>query len=129
MCTTETYLLEKLTFESKIKKQLLDSEETRSFQSALGNTKESLRWIFLGAFLFNLILTDSMMKYLMFLIRALQIVFHLPMYRIVIPANFGMLSEIVVPIIMFDVLNNDKGYDVTLLMEFDDVNDGQGILD
>ena len=88
-------------------KQMSNTEGTRSYQSALGNSKESLRWLFLAAFAFNMLITDKMLKYLMFLIRAYQIVFHLPLYRILMPSNFGMLSEIISPIVMFDILENE----------------------
>ena len=70
-----------------------------------------------------------MMKYLMFLIRALQVILHMPMLRIVIPSNFSMLSGIISPIIMFDILANDKGYDVNLLMTFDENDQGEDIID
>ena len=61
------------TFESKIKKQMMNTANARQFELALGNSKESLRWIFLAAVIFNAIipLSESTIKYLMFLIRAL----------------------------------------------------------
>ena len=41
-----------------------------------------------------------------------------------------MMSEIVSPITMFDILNNDKGLDATLLMKFDEeALQGDTILD
>jgi hypothetical protein len=46
-------------------------------------------------------------KYMMFLIRALTIVFHLPMMRIPVPGNTTMLISIIFPIVMFDILEND----------------------
>lgn len=52
------------------------------------------------------------------------------MYSVVIPSNFGMLSETISPIVMFDILNNEKGWDVNLLMSFDEeAQDGEDILD
>ena len=67
---------------------------------------------------------------MMFLIRALQIILHLPMFRFLIPSNFSMITEIISPIIMFDVLDNNKDWDVTLLMSFDEqALNGEEVLD
>jgi hypothetical protein len=51
------------------------------------------------------------------------------MYRIIFPSNFAMLSEILSPIVMFDILNNDHGFDISLLMNFDETQNGDEILD
>ena len=100
----------------------MNTANARQFELALGNSKESLRWIFLAAVIFNAIIpmSESTIKYLMFLIRALQIILHLPMFRFLIPSNFSMFTEVISPIIMFDVLDNNMDLDVTLLMDFDE---------
>jgi hypothetical protein len=52
------------------------------------------------------------------------------MFQVVIPANFSLLAEALVPIVLFDVLENDKGYDVGMLMKFDeDEGNGAEIMD
>jgi hypothetical protein len=48
----------------------------------------------------------------------------------VIPSNFSMLTGIISPIIMFDILENNQGIDATLLMNFDDeAKNAEEILD
>ena len=127
----ETYLKNE-TFESKIKKQMMNTAAARQYELALGNSKESIRWMFIAAIIFNAIVSqsESTIKYLMFLIRALQIILHLPIFRFLIPSNFSMFTEIISPIIMFDVLENKKEWDVTLFMDFDEQSlNGEEILD
>ena len=70
-----------------------------------------------------------MMVYMMFMIRALQLVLHLPMLQVIIPSNVSMLTEMLSPIVMFDVLENEWGLDITWLLEFDPNNNGEDILD
>ena len=121
MCPTEEYYLKSRTFKSKIKKQLMNTAETQSFEGTMEQSFESLRWIFIVAFALNFVLSfsDDSGKYMLFMIKALQIIMHLSMYRFVIPSNFGMMSEIISPILMFDILNNNKGWDANLIFAFD----------
>ena len=43
----------------------------------------------------------------------------MPLFRIVLPSNFSMLNNIIAPIMMFDILDNDKGWDVSLILQYD----------
>jgi hypothetical protein len=70
-----------------------------------------------------------MMVYMMFMIRALQLVLHLPMLQVVLPSNVSMLTGMLSPIVMFDVLENEWGYDISMILEFDDNNNGDDIID
>ena len=70
-----------------------------------------------------------MMVYMMFMIRALQLVLHLPMLQVVLPSNVSMLTEMLFPIVLFDVLENEWGYDISMILEFDDNNNGEDIID
>jgi hypothetical protein len=70
-----------------------------------------------------------MMVYMMFMIRALQLVLHLPMLQVVLPSNVSMLTGMLSPIVMFDVLENEWGYDISMILEFDDSNNGEDIID
>ena len=51
------------------------------------------------------------------LIRSLQIILHLPLIRILIPSNINMVFSVIIPIVMFDIL--DSEYTSELLLEFD----------
>jgi len=41
------------------------------------------------------------------MIRSLQMIVHLPMLKIIVPANVITLFEYVIPIAMFDLLQNN----------------------
>ena len=56
-------------------------------------------------------------------------VIHLPLMRITVPGNVSMLMSIIMPIVMFDVLENDKGIDATLIYNFNEDAQGDDILD
>ena len=58
------------------------------------------------------------------LIQALQMMLHLPMLQIKVPGLVLMVFEIVIPIAMFDILENDFGFDTGLIFEYDDVGQG-----
>ena len=51
------------------------------------------------------------------LIRSLQIIIHLPLIRIIIPSNVNMVFSIIIPIVMFDILETE--YTSELFLEFD----------
>ena len=65
----------------------------------------------------NLMFNDLTLNYILAMIRALQIVIHLPLMRIYITANLNMVFSILIPIIMFDIMDSD--YLSGLLLEFD----------
>ena len=113
MCPSESFILENLTLTSKIKRQMSDSVATRSYMGSLETAQSSLKWIFIAALVLNYFMNEQMMKYTMFLIRPLQLVLHLPLFRVVMPSNFSMLNGIIAPIMMFDILENEKGWDGT----------------
>ena len=50
-------------------------------------------------------------------LNQLLLVIHLPMFRIIIPANVVTLFQIIVPIYTFDIL--DPSYTTELLFSFD----------
>jgi hypothetical protein len=58
--------------------------------------------------------------YMVKMIKALQIMVHLPMMRIIFPANVTTFVSILIPIVMFDVLENEYGLDTSLFVEYDD---------
>ena len=58
-------------------------------------------------------------KYMLFLIRTLQMILHLPMLSIPIPGNMSMFCNTVFPIVMFDVLEQIESVDASLIFEFD----------
>ena len=41
------------------------------------------------------------------MIRALQMVLHIPLVNVVVPGNISMVFGFIIPIVMFDMLEND----------------------
>ena len=56
-------------------------------------------------------------------------VIHFPIMRIIVPGNVSMLMSIIMPIVMFDILDNDQGIDASLIYDFDEDAQGEEILD
>jgi flagellar biosynthesis protein FliR len=57
---------------------------------------------------------------MMAMIRCLQMVLHVPfMKHVVVPGNISMVFGFIIPIVMFDVLENDD-YTYTTFLEFDE---------
>lgn len=52
------------------------------------------------------------------LIRTLQMILHLPIFRIIIPSNVSQVFSVIIPIAMFDVL--DPEWTTQLIFEFDE---------
>ena len=69
------------------------------------------------AFVINQILAGSM-QYMLGMIRCLQMVLHLPLINIVVPGNVTMIFAVIIPIAMFDVLDNES-YNYSTLFKFD----------
>ena len=69
-------------------------------------TDPVLRIIFIIALIFNLSMRGGL-NYFMGMIRSLQMIVHLPMLKIIVPANVITLFEYVIPIAMFDLLQNN----------------------
>ena len=64
-----------------------------------------------------------------FLIRALQLVVHFPIMRIILPGNVSMLMSIIMPIVMFDIMDNDLEIDAGMIYNFSEESQGDDILD
>jgi len=54
----------------------------------------------------NLVMSSGM-EYMIGMIRSLQMILHLPMMKIIVPGNVSMLFSAIIPIAMFDVLENE----------------------
>ena len=67
----------------------------------------SLTVILIITFCLNFILAGSY-RYMLLLIRCLQIMLHIPLMRILIPSNVSMMNSILVPIAMFDIMDNNN---------------------
>ena len=73
-----------------------------------------LKWAFWFVLAFNILMSGSeSMDYFIGLINSLQMVIHLPMLWIIMPGNVTTFFKIILPIVMFDVLDglDDTKYD------------------
>ena len=65
-----------------------------------------MKIMLLIAFMLNLVMSSGM-EYMIGMIRSLQMILHLPMMKIIVPGNVSMLFSAIIPIAMFDVLENE----------------------
>ena len=56
-------------------------------------------------FAMNLIMSGAMV-YMIAMVRSLQMILHLPLLKVILPGNVSMLFEIMIPIVMFDILDS-----------------------
>ena len=75
--------------------------------------------VFVIVFLLHQLLQGGL-KYMLSLFRSLQMIFHFPLLRLVLPGNLASFYGVMIPLIMFDLLENDYGWDATAIMTFDD---------
>ena len=75
--------------------------------------------ILLGSILMNLFFAVGI-RYILSLFRSLQMIFHFPLMRIVFPGNLASFYGVMIPLIMFDLMENDYGWDATAVFTFDD---------
>ena len=68
------------------------------------------------SFSINLVLSGAM-TYLVGWINALQLIIHLPMMMILIPANVSMFFSLILPIVQFDLIPPEWSYELFLTFE------------
>ena len=92
-----------------------NSKLNRSVETATETTGVSLIWVLVIAVILNYFLPGGV-KYMMFLIRTLQIILHLPMMSIIVPGNVSMLIHNLFPVVMFDILEvTEEKIDASLI--------------
>lgn len=99
---------------TSVKKQLIDSEGTQNFVSGTEAIDKFLKIAFWVVLAFNIFMSGSeAMEYFIGLINSLQIVLHLPILWIIMPGNVTIFFKIILPIVMFDVLDglDDTNFD------------------
>jgi hypothetical protein len=101
---------------SSIKKQLADTRFTKNYVSSSANLKRILLATLVTTFIASQFIPGSMI-YLLGFLQSLQLVLHLPMFSIIIPANVAMIFEYILAVVMFDIL--DPSYTTELVFNFD----------
>ena len=96
-----------------------NTEFSQNFQDSAETAEFGMLILFLFIFLMHQFLAGGL-KYMLSLFRSLQMIFHFPLMQIILPGNLASFYEIMIPLIMFDILENDYGWDATAIFTFDD---------
>ena len=64
-----------------------------------------MKIMLIATFAMNLIMSGAMV-YMIAMVRSLQMILHLPLLKVILPGNVSMLFEIMIPIVMFDILDS-----------------------
>jgi hypothetical protein len=67
----------------------------------------TMRILFVVAFILQLSFFGSM-DYIIILLRCLQIILHLPLLITTVTGNVSMMFGLIIPVVMFDILENDE---------------------
>ena len=78
----------------------------------------SIETLFILSIIINLFFNDLTLNYALAMMRALQVVIHLPLMHIYLQANLQMVISILIPIIMFDIMESESVAE--LVLEFDE---------
>ena len=73
--------------------------------------------VFVGINLLIGLLLNNVLQYLVMFLNSLQMIIHLPMLQIIVPANVSGFFSLILPILTFDIL--DKEY-LELFIDFDE---------
>ena len=100
-----------------IPKQTLDNSLTRGVIQISEESASMLKWFFI----LNLVMQNIIDgPYMMLLVRVMTIMFHLALTKIDYPSLPLMFKEKLLPFVLFDVTENDFGFDITSIVDFND---------
>ena len=80
---------------------------TRSYETSIVNINISLQVQLIVFFCLNYVLKDGGMQYLTETLRSLQIIVHLSLFNIILPANVMIMNELLLQVAMYNVLSED----------------------
>ena len=104
----------------KIPPQVFDGRATRSAVASATGVKNLGKVLFVIGFILTLFMQESL-EYMILFVRALQLVFHLAMLNIIFPSIVLMVIENIIPLVLFDVLENPYDIGLDSLIEFDEI--------
>ena len=84
-----------------------DSTLNRAMQSVYESTETGIKSSVVGGFVINLLVAGSL-SLILSMINSLQLIVHLPLINVSTPANVMSVVEVLVPIVMFDVLESEN---------------------
>lgn len=101
---------------SNVRKQNPDNEMVNNMKASAEASQDMMKAILMGTFAMNIIMTGAM-TYMTGMIRSLQLILHLPIFSVIIPGNVSMMFSLMVPVVMYDIL--DSSYTSELVFTFD----------
>lgn len=78
----------------------------QNFESAAITAQKGVKGAVAGSFGFNLVMAGSL-GHLLSMINSLQIIVHLPLLNVAVPANVMKIEELLIPIVMFDIFESE----------------------
>jgi len=84
---------------------MADNLVTKSLTEGAQGSKTMMNGSVIGTFLFNIVLAGSLGP-IMGMINSLQLIFHLPIMSIIAPGNVVTLFNIMIPVVMFDIMES-----------------------
>jgi hypothetical protein len=87
-----------------LRKQLEDNKMARRAEVTADVIQKVMIDVLIGSFAINFLIQGAMAQILQ-TIRSLQMIVHLPMLRVIMPANVSMFFQILMPIVIFDIFD------------------------
>ena len=94
------------TLTTKCRKQMADTDFNRNYESASESTEAGVKSTVIGSFATNLVMAGSLSQ-ILGMINSLQLIVHLPLFAVSVPANVMTIEGILIPIVMFDIFEGD----------------------
>ena len=105
---------------SDVKRQIEPSKFNLDLLANAQQTEAFMQNIFIFCIFMNLFMPGRAIGYFLAMLRALQMILHLPLINVVFPGNLQMLFKIMIPIVMFDVFGQDLTTQIQLQFEYDE---------
>mmetsp|Transcript_24944 Transcript_24944/g.38743 ORF Transcript_24944/g.38743 Transcript_24944/m.38743 type:complete len:122 (+) Transcript_24944:2352-2717(+) len=105
-----------------IGKQIPDTAGTRALEQTTVVADSIMTWSFITSLVINLVFSNlGSMEYTLMMINSLQLIVHLPVLQVIFPGNMMMFLQIILPIVMFDILDPLEHFGVSIekLFNFD----------
>ena len=94
-----------------------DTAAARSIMASTEATSDGLLASLIATSFINVVFQGAMSQLLSF-INSLQMLIHLPLLNIIMPANVSSFMQLLVPVVQFDIL--DSSWTTELIFEFDE---------
>jgi len=86
-----------------IQRQLEDTETNRNLAESFQKATDAVMVAIVFTFIVNLIMAGAL-SFMIGWINTLQLIIHLPMLRILVPANVSVFFQTIIPIVTFDLI-------------------------